>query len=103
MAGAHSRYHQCFLPFMRHEKLSELLRIGVDKEIKLRQDCQPNVIWAKNQCAMVRIASDYRIDKSIATSDDGIILLRCVLKGGLKNYAAFFGLIRASFTEDPAG
>ena len=103
MAGAHTLYPQCFLPFMHHEKLSKLLSIGVDKDIKLHQDCQPNIIWVKNQCTMVQIASDYCIDKSIAMSDDSIILLRCVLKGGLKNYTAFFGLIRASLMEDPAG
>lgn len=82
---------------MRYKKVPELLRIGVNEEVKLRQDCQPNIIWPENQRTMVRIASDYGMDKAIAISDDSIIFFGRVLEGGLKNYAAFFRLISASF------
>lgn len=54
---------------MRNEVGTQELRVGIDEEMELTQDGEPHIVGTNDQCVVVVVGLDYRIDETVSVGD----------------------------------
>jgi hypothetical protein len=55
---------------VRDEACAQELRVGVDEEVELAEDGEPNVVGTDDQRVVLVVCGNYRVDKAVVVRDE---------------------------------
>jgi hypothetical protein len=55
---------------VRNEACAQELRVGVDEEVELAEDGEPDVVGTDDQRVVLVVCGDYRVDEAVVVGDE---------------------------------